>query len=162
MVMKNNSVSINIKYKLIHEQSWVNIDLTPQEYFDLEEYEDIETDSIPLFNHALDYIKTDKEKVEITQIIIHDSAKQAQITITETFWGNQDNRIIERIDVGTVEEGELIIVESKIKDIPLIYEVIRFNRKEGILVPEYHGFITQNADGSESEEKIGYTRKVIT
>lgn len=152
--MKNDSVSVNIKYKLIHEQFWVNIDLEPQEYFELEEHEEIEVDSIPLFNHALDYIKTDKDRVEITQILIHDSVKQAQIIITETFWGNQNNRIIERIDTGTNEEGELIIVESKIKDIPLVYEIIRFNRKEGILVPEYHGFITQNADGSESEEKI--------
>lgn len=151
MIIKKESVSVNIKYKLVNEQSWVNLAISPQEYFDLEEHEKIEVDSIPIYNHALDYINKNKKEIEITQIAIYDHIKHARIIITETFWDNQNNRIIERIDTGKADEGELIIVESKIRDNPLVYEIIRFNRKDEILIPEYHGFITQNSDGSQTE-----------
>ena len=152
--MSKKGVSIKIKYALIGEEEWHTVDIFPQDYFDLDEGEVIEVDSIPMYNHAIDYIKKDSNKVINTIIIIEDKGNKEKMVINESFWNNQQNRIIEKIYFGIDFREELVIVETKVKDKPIVYEITKAIRKDGILMPVYHGFITENDDGSQTEIKV--------
>lgn len=152
--MSKKGVSIKIKYTLIGEEEWHTIDIPPQDYFDLDEGEVIEVDSIPMYNHAIDYIKKDSNKVINTTIIIEGEGNKEKIVINESFWNKQQNRIIEKTYHGIDFREELVIVETKVKEEPVIYEITRAIRKDGILIPVYHGFITENDDGSQTEIKV--------
>ncbi|EGO63792.1 hypothetical protein [Acetonema longum] len=152
-------IDIIIQFQEEGDLDWKAIELTPEDYFDLnylDQNEILEIDSIPVYNHAIDYLKNLQKcvnKVISTKITIQEADKQ--ISITEYYWNNQQNSIVERIDYIRSEKVlELIITSVKVKNDPVVWEIIRFVRIDGILVPQLHSFITDNPDGSQSEEKI--------
>lgn len=149
-----SNILVKIKYKLFEKETWQTLILSTKEYFDLEEGEQIEVNSVPFFNHAIDYIKQDKEKIEITKIIIEEKDSNKQLIISEVFWNDQNNRIIERTYSNTNIIEQLLITETQIQQNPLVYEIIRATRKDGVLFPEYHGFITEQKDGSQTENRL--------
>jgi len=61
----------------------------------------VSIDSVPIYDHAIDYL-TDIADAAIqgTIITISDIAKSTIITITEAFWSDLKNRVIERVDSG--------------------------------------------------------------
>jgi len=147
-------VLINISYKLDGQNIWKSFNLSPYQYFELDDGEEIEFDSIPKYNHAIDYIEDNVEKVVATKIIISNESKKSNRTITTTYWNEQKNSITERIDINEgIQENE-IIIEIRINDTPSIYEIIRVIRRDDALLPIYHGFITDCNDGSQKEERI--------
>ncbi len=153
-MMLDNIVLINIQYKLEGQDIWMGFNLPPHQYFDLDDGEDIEFDSIPMYEHAIDYIKDNVEKVVATKITISNEGKRSKRIITTTYWNEQKNSITERVDLSEGNMENEIIIETRISDTPSIYEIMRVIRRDDTLVPIYHGFITDCEDGSQQEEKI--------
>jgi len=60
--MINNQITIEIQYLIYNHQQLQSFFLSPFEYFDLEEDEQIELDCCPKFNHAVEYINGNKQK----------------------------------------------------------------------------------------------------
>ncbi len=152
--MKQESpVQVMLKYKTFSQADWQFIELAPQEYFDLEPNEEVEIDSIPEYNHAIDYLALDSSEIETTVLILTDEEQQARRAITETFWNNGQNRLIERVDSGCDPYWEMIL-EVQTAHTPPTWEVLRVCREDGAMKPIYHAFIRDNHDGSQLETRI--------
>jgi len=89
----------------------------------------------------------------MTKLTLSDKAQKAERVIRETFWNDGQNRVIEREDGSFAPYWEAI-VETKISEFPPVWEVLRLGRRQGILIPWYHGFIRDNEDGSQTETKV--------
>jgi hypothetical protein len=153
MVQGDKIMKIIIRYK-IDSADWSVIKIPSEQYFDLDDDEEAEIDSVPLHSHAIDYIEHEKEKVVSTITEIIDPRRHKKRKIITTYWNNQQNSVTERVDSGLGYCDREQIVVTKIQDVPSMYEIIRFVRKDEAMVPIYHGFITDNEDGSQTENRI--------
>lgn len=153
MKIKSSSLQIAIEYKAIDSKNWEYLELTPDEYFDLEVDEKAELDSIPIYNHAIDYLDIESNRVLVTKIILIDEANKAKRSIVERFWNQGKNRLIERTDSGNNSYWETIL-EIQISQEPPLWEILRIGRENEIIVPLYHGFLQDNEDGSQTETKV--------
>lgn len=149
---QHSNISIKLEYMLLDSNIWASVTLLPEEYFDLDPDEEITLDCVPKYNHAIDYL--DCDKVCNTRLEISDLSTKATRGITETFWNDGKNRIIERIDKGSGLDYNEMILEITVSESPLTWEIVRLHRQDGLLIPNYHGYITKNADGSETEIKV--------
>ncbi|MGB0386415.1 MAG: hypothetical protein ACPGWR_16515 [Ardenticatenaceae bacterium] len=150
---QQSSVQITLKYKTVTNPDWLFLDLAPQEYFDLEPEEEVEIDSIPEYNHAIDYLALDSREIDTTVLILTDEEQETRRAITETFWNHGQNRLIERVDSGTNPYWEMIL-EVQTGQTPPTWEVLRVCREDGAMKPIYHAFIRDNHDGSQIETRI--------
>jgi hypothetical protein len=153
------SITINIDYKISNSPEWKTVALTPEEYFDkdyFEEYpdEEIEWDSVPEFNDALDYIDVDPEILSHTRITIFDNEKNISRTLSKALWNKGENFIIERTDKYADKVEELIVINIKLKDSPTEWEILRFQKENGIPMLEFHSVILDKEDGSQEERVI--------
>lgn len=147
-------VQVTLKYKTLSSNAdWQFVELAPQEYFDLEPDEAVEIDSIPEYNHAIDYLGLDSSEIDTTVLILTDEEREARRAITETFWNNGQNRLIERVDSGRDPYWEMIL-EVQTSNIPPTWEVLRVCREDGAMKPIYHAFIRDNHDGSQIETRV--------
>jgi hypothetical protein len=153
------TITIYIDYKIFNSSEWETISLTPEEYFDkeyFEEYPDdeFEWDSVPQFNHAVDYIDVNLELISHTRIRTFDDKIGASRTLSTAFWNNGENSITERIDKYLGNINELLIVEIKLKNNPPEWEIIRSHRKNGVPILEFHSIISEQENGSPKERII--------
>lgn len=125
-----SQVRIFLEYKLINSSQWHCVEMSPEDYFDLDPDEEIEWNCIPEYEHGIDYLNIDRASILSTKITIIDPKVEVTKIITETFWNQGQNRIIERIDRGTEVSYFLTIVDIKLQDDPPIYEILRFERDE--------------------------------
>jgi hypothetical protein len=96
--------------------------LTPEMYFDynmLDFGETVNIDSVPLYNHAIDYLgklAPDVEKTKIceTKIVLRQGVR-SQI-ISEKFWNGQNNFLIESIDLYPDKYTHVLIFAARIED----------------------------------------------
>jgi hypothetical protein len=151
----NARISISIRYKLVDHSTWQTTDFRPEVFFDLDPGEPAEIDSVPKHDHAIDYIDVDPGKIQHTVLAITNTETRASRTISETFWNGGKNRIIETNDKGgaTPANSELI-VETAVKDQPLVTEIVRASKQQGPWALAYHVFIMRNPDGTEMETKV--------
>ncbi len=153
-----SSLQIKFEYKLLGQSVWKTLPMPDSVYFDpsyMSKDEPPEIEDVPLYDHAVEYLDVDPSLVENTRIILIDSLKDENRTINETFWNGGRNRIIERTDLrsGEVNYWELI-TDCHVVGRPSTVEIISMGKKEGVLVLYYHVFITDNADGSQTEFKV--------
>lgn len=148
-----SDMHITIEYQLIDSTNWDCLELTPEDYFELELDEKIDLDSIPKYNHAIDYLDLERNQIQATKLILTYEATKAKHCIIERFWNQGENRLIERIDSGVNPYWEMIL-EIQISQEPLLWEIVRIGREDGIMKPLYHAFIQDNKDGSQTETKI--------
>ncbi|MDY6784836.1 MAG: hypothetical protein SW833_20220 [Cyanobacteriota bacterium] len=153
MKTEYSSLQITIEYKTKDSETWKNTKLSPREYFDLEADEKIDVDSIPKYNHAIEYLNKDVSQVSITRTILIDKMAQRKILIVEKFWNKGNNRLIERTESGSNSYWETIL-EIRIGEEPPLWEILRIGREDGIISPLYHGFLRDNEDGSQTETQI--------
>jgi hypothetical protein len=146
------SILIELAHKRRDRPDWQSTSMRPEEYFDLEPGEAPSVGSVTRRNHAIDYLGVDASLVEATRIRITDSTSNASRTITETFWNEGRSRVIERRD--TPGEYWELIFETPVSAQPSVWEILRLGRREGLLVPYYHGFVTDNPDGSQTELRV--------
>lgn len=148
---------INLDYRLIDGKEWKSINLEPESYFDLESDELVTLDSIPFYDHAIEYLVEDleiqKESVMATKIRLYDKSTMQERLITESFWNYGRNRLIERQDIGDRPYSE-IILEMLVSEVPEVWEVLRCDRLSGMLSPSYHAKIQDREDGSQVEHRV--------
>ncbi len=152
-----SNIQVNLSYKLIDSNKWQSIELIPENYFDLEPNESISLDSLPFYNHAIEYLVEDleiqREIVLATKLHLCDRANRQERLITESFWNSGRNRLIERQDIGNKPYSE-IILEMLMSEVPEVWEVLRCDRLSGILTPSYHAKIQDHEDGSQTEYRV--------
>ncbi|OCQ89641.1 hypothetical protein BCD64_16885 [Nostoc sp. MBR 210] len=151
------TLNIFIDYKLINDLQWHIVEMSPEEYFDtslLDEGEQLGWNSIPEYNHAIEYLNIDQSLVSNTRIRIQDSESLKSLTITTTFWNNGQDFIIERIDNALDTTKYVMITQTKLQEDPTIWEIMRFKKNSDVLEIEFHTFIRENKDGSQTEKKI--------
>ncbi len=155
-------IRVNLDYRLIGNKEWKSIDLEPESYFDLESGEIVNLDSIPFYDHAIEYLVEDlgiqKESVMATKLHLYDKSTKKERLITESFWNYGRNRLIERQDTGDRPYSE-IIMEMLVSEVPEVWEVLRCDRLSGVLSPSYHAKIQEREDGSQVEHHVNVAIK---
>lgn len=144
---------ITITYQLVGKEDWNQIDLTPEQYFELEVEENPQIEiSMERFNHAIEYLAIPAEILRSTRLIIEDRESGKRVETTEAFWNKGKNRLIERKDFlqGTQVYYQMI-QEIQIETMPLTYEILRAIPVDNVLQPIFHSRIITNPDGSERE-----------
>ncbi len=93
--------------------------------------------------------------VSNTRLRISDIEAQITKVITETFWNQGNNRIVERIDSRNSEVFYwLMIIDTKVQDNPTIWEILRIEKEDNLPKISHHSFIKDNEDGSQAEMNI--------
>ncbi len=157
----NTGITVNYQYLGTDSKSWEQFPLTADEYFNLEELESkdiLEVDSIPIHNDLLEYLPvTIKAKIQKIKVDLINNTAQKKITFNQTYWNNQVNCYLERKDF---EKDFLIyhetiisiVVPSEIaKSTQNKYEILRFIHGKNETDCIYHGYISDNIDGSQDE-----------
>lgn len=145
-------MKILIDYSL-HTGDKQTIELTPEAYFDLEPGEEATLKSVPRHDHAVEYLPVALSQVRMTRLQLLNEAVGTRRSITESFWNDGKNRVIERLDSGPVPYWEMIF-DSLVSEEPKVREILRLVRQDDALTPVYHGFFQSNTDGSRTETKI--------
>lgn len=161
-MMDKKDIIVNIFYKFKNGEIWNKITLDVQDYFDmkyLEEDEDIEIDTIPIYDKVIDYIQIEnKKEISIIKLMITNIKSKASKLINVSYWNNQSNNITERMDKDSANNIVFheIILTSLVNDEldKEIWEIIRFSRENEVITPKLHTFITENKDGLISERII--------
>lgn len=150
------SISVKIYYMLKDTNTFIPLQIPPEQYFDLEEGEEIEVDCIPLYNDILEYIPDEirRKDVQFVRTEIVDDVNNKKRIFLDTYWNNQSSFLIERIDISNGKEEREIIIETTIGNNPRKVEIIRLTRKNGFLFPVLNTIVTDNPDHSQSEEVI--------
>lgn len=161
--MINNQITIEIQYIVQNNQNLQSFFLYPFEYFDLEEDEQIDLDCCPKFNHAFEYInnnhsnfKDEYKNILFTKLLLTDLKHKKHRQITERFWSNGKNKIIERIDLDLTRFKIIfkeIIIETLVTENPPTWEIIRLNQEDGIMLPIFHSFIEEKENGEQIEQE---------
>ena len=140
-----DSICVTINFKLADSDEWHVKQLTPTEYFDLDEGEVVELCCVPHHNHAVDYLEFSESELSATQIRIEDVQTNESLWINETFWDNGKARLIERTDnIRDSPYWELII---ELKSDTLGWQIIRVTRCEQQLQPCFHGAYAEDSSG---------------
>jgi hypothetical protein len=146
-------ITIKIHYKMAQSQLWSEMDVSPTDFFDLDPGECPSVDSIPKKNHAAEYLDVSTEFLEATVLRVASDEKNVSLTVSEFYWNQGRNRLIERVDGGTNTEYREMILISHLQDEPEKMEIVRIGDTGGRLRLWSHVILTKNNDGSESEEK---------
>lgn len=146
------AINIEISYQLAGDSEWSRVQLTPDEFFDLDEDEaaDVEA-SCPKYNHTMEYLPDISAlNVQRTMLRVEDTTSGKLSTIAETFWSNGENRIVERTSSFDPpgEDWEMIVSVLVTKD-PHVTEILRFGRMTGIVKVFSHVFIETLPDETE-------------
>ena len=163
-----DNMRITLSYKIQASGTWIDLILGAEEYFDsqyIEPDEKLNIDSLPLYDHGIDYIEIpDKQRITNTRLTITNAETHRSKTITETYWNSQKNSMVEVRDIGCSGNTDYyeIILTSLVSDSPAedIWEIIRFSRNDGILTPTLHTFITENDQGFVSERMLNEGLKI--
>ena len=142
------AIHISLEYQPLNGDRWESIPLSITDYFDLDPDEPPSLDACPRHNHAIDYLPASASPIATTKLTLTDAQSQRQIV--ETFWNDGKNRLIERTDTGETPYSETIL-EVQISEAPPTWEILRLERTAGLLVPLYHAFLQENANGSQTE-----------
>lgn len=152
------TIEIFIDYRMHGSSEWETVEFTPEEYYDHSYYEDdndpVEWDSVPEWDEAIEYLDVDPVLVANTRLRICDTELGATRTITTIFWNYGRNQIVERIDKEPEGSDYAMIQSVRLQDNPVIWEIMRFKRRDDVLEMEFHSFIQDNEDGSQSEKKV--------
>ena len=93
---------------------------------------------VPIYTHLMDYFNDDNRKISQVFISLTDKTENKRLQINQTFWNNQNNSIVERLDSvdGVISYHELIIetlLPTKITgNAENNYEILRFSQKKSI------------------------------
>lgn len=150
------SVVVRLRYRRNGSSEWHEQELPAPLYFDLDENEVAEIDSVPHRNHAIDYIDgMSPADVRATELNIEDAAIGQRRRIVESFWNGGKNRIVERTDFnGDSPTYWEIIIVALISTEPHLTEILRFTRNSGVVEVCSHVMIETLADGSERKRSV--------
>ena len=151
-------IFVEIEYKMLNQQNWEKIQLTPYEYFetiDEDEYldskplnEEYDFDSVPKYFHAVEYIGCKLSEIEHTKVTIVDLSKNIKLIQSETFWNEGNNRLISTQFFGEKPSHE-ILVETVINKIPKTIQQVKFLLEDNLPKCQHQLVIQCHEDGSQ-------------
>lgn len=144
-------MSIKIEFLLRGQNKFISKEIAHEEYFDLEENEKIEINSIPKFSQPYLYVNTDIK--EILLVVLFIDVNDEKRIFKQTIWNNGNNILTERIDIGG-ENYKEIILSVKVGDKDDLYETIRLHIGANFIVPTYHSLIHSDSNGKEVEKRV--------
>ena len=110
--------------------------MSPEDDFDLDDGEALSWDCVPQHSHAIDYSEIEKRMIRNTKVTITDENSKVTKQITETFWDEGKNRVVECTDTGPSVNCWELIVEIMINETPPTWEILRLDRAEGVVGPK--------------------------
>lgn len=146
-----SSVTITIRYKLLHSTEWNTLALEPEDYFDVEPGEEPDVDSVPRWDQAIAYLDLEPSAVQFTVIVLERPSTGQTKVISESLWNRGRNSLAEVSECGQPTQ---LILENFLTEQPPTWEILRSERNEGLWQVTYHGVISQDADGSQSETMV--------
>ncbi|MEO8938416.1 MAG: hypothetical protein ABI277_02150 [Burkholderiaceae bacterium] len=149
----STGLTITLEYQRIDASLWQRIELDAASYFDLEVGDVPSIRGLARHDHAIDYLAVEASQLQATRLTIVDSALAAERIVTETFWNGGRSRAIERVDSGDDPYWELILDFQPNIASPN-REIVRLGRKDGVLIPYYHGYFQKNVDGTYPEIQL--------
>ncbi len=144
-------MSVTIEFLLRGQSEFIRKEISYNEYFDLEENEEMDIDSIPRFSQPYLYLNTNIE--EILFVVIYFEINNETRIFKQTIWNNGNNILTERNDIGR-ENYKEIILSIKINENADLYETIRLFVGDNFIVPTYHSFIHSDKNGKEIEKRF--------
>ncbi|HVG20464.1 MAG TPA: hypothetical protein VNI02_15550 [Blastocatellia bacterium] len=128
-------MKVEIRYKRLDSADWVNHPITPGEYFEpVDGGRPHEWDDVPVHLEAARFLPVPLTQLSETELRVYDPDGRLRLTISELFWNEARNRLIQR-----VEEGfELLIVQFLTGETPVLSHTVRLNREaDGRLLLEH-------------------------
>lgn len=144
-------MSIIIEFLLKGQSQFVRKEISNEQYFDLEENEIAEINSIPKLSQPYLYLDVNIE--EIILVIISIEINYEKRIFKQTIWNNGNSILTERIDIGR-ENYKEIILSVKIDEKKNLFETIRLFVGQKFTVPTYHSLIFPNESGEEIEKRF--------
>lgn len=129
-------ISLSRKKKTAEGYSWKEYSLKPEEYFDLDvldEGEELNIESIPLYSQTIDYLYEleegfEKKDILHTRLVLTWCSRTK--VISEKFWNDGNNCLIERLDLYPDYYYNLVILGILIDD--KYEETIRIEKSIGM------------------------------
>ena len=103
---KPKSPHVEICYQLRGSTQLSELTIPADEYYEPTD-DQIEWDSVPRHDHAIDYLPNERSEMAQTIILLYSADGQLCCKLREVFWNHGRNRLIERVD----NEGALFILE---------------------------------------------------
>lgn len=146
------NLEISISYWFQGEDVEHCLQLSPPEYFDLDDRELPDIESVPIYDHAIEYVSECDRPVGATLLTISDSNTGRKLMIQEGFWCNGENCIIRRQDF----ENCQLTYEETIQDLlvekePECRRITRVGWHLGRPIIFSDVNITRKIDGTEVE-----------
>jgi len=150
-----------IDYQLNDSLDWHHVQLTPEQYFELDPSEQPSLESsVDRYNNTVEYLNIPARKVRATRLVVHDIQSDSRKEITEFFWNEGENQLVERRDFFLLKETYREIIQTiKTGDDPITWDIVRIRPVENFLMPVFHSRIVDNPDGSQSETVFLSTSK---
>ena len=139
---------IILRYLQKNQKEFEVLELSNENYFDLEKNEIADINSVPKYSQPYYYVNLPLEKLVFVELTIQLNEKKR--TFKQTFWNNGENFLTERTDLD--DNYKEIILTTKLESDR--YEIMRLTLISGFLVPIYHGIITSSSNGKEKEDKF--------
>ncbi|MBR4062280.1 MAG: hypothetical protein IKK01_04375 [Clostridia bacterium] len=149
-------MDITLKYLKKNVSTPITVQLTPFEYFDEPEADDLDIDSVPRYLDPRDYLDNTEGLINI-EIKVSDNEKKLVIEIN--YFDGQQSSVATRTEYEreTVIYKEIIIdmlvPPSVIGSVPL-HRLARFTIENETLNCIYSVIISDNDDGTQTEYKI--------
>lgn len=128
---------IEIRYLRVGEEIPVRVTLAPESYF--------EPDSVPIHNHAVDYLDEPPSRIRRTELLVTDPSTGDRRLVVETFWDEGRSRIIEVQD--SRRDHWEIIYDVASGDSGVERDIIRYGRIGNRRAPFFH--TRYDAEGRE-------------
>ncbi len=111
-------VTLDFKYRYKDSVNWGKLDIEPDDYFDLDEGEEMEVWSVPEYSDLIEYITFERENVVSIILKISDDSKKEYATFNQVFWNNQKNSFLETTDEKDGNKEFEYIIVSMVQEDP--------------------------------------------
>lgn len=152
-------IKIKLAYLRGQNDGWKTVEMTPEQYFDLSDGEPVDIDCVPQHSELLDYIP-DNHTVSKISLRIKNVRKRTELRVNISLWNHQRCRLVNRQEFRKKKMIHNEFIYESSLNLPnscnhsAIYDICRFTVEGDLMDCVYHGIITDNDDGSESEYRV--------
>jgi len=157
-----DNISVELRYRILNEDDWHDLQIPVLDYFDLtclKDGETLDVDSVPKYLFPMDYFHHIDQYLHQIYVGISNRKDHTKLEFFQTFYNQEHNLVSERIDTdaaGNIEREFMVaslLPDELVNHDGDVYELVRFrvyDDKQGIEV-FHHSFTSDNPDGSQSD-----------
>lgn len=158
-------IDIKFKYKLIKDETWHTLSITPEEYIDYDYFDEGEEVIVSNIICRYDDYRKFLSENEISNVVALQLEKSdvgylaKKRVLKEFFWNNQKNSLIETIctEIDKYKKEIIIASEFKLNKNDTLHETLRISRINGVLKPNLVAYFKYDIDGIDSQYGKYYT-----